>query len=367
MQVRVFRAIDGAPIEGSNIVPFGECSWKLALNEAGSMDIRIPASRLFSQWSARSKLRPWYAVAALIDGGEVIHAGPVLRRKWTPRGGLGVTVGGAWDLFSKRLVLNHDLDAAWVDGEVLLDEDNPSPEWVLSYSNLTLGSIGGELIRESLKWGELLVDEPEPAESGAHQRTYNGWDFATVADRLTDLAGVINAPQIGFVPYLRSDGHLRFRYEASHAGGRYRRLSTAFEGHGITVDDVDEDGRSLATEVYALGGRSDDIVLAARHRSNMLTGKGYPVMQEGIKSHASVSRLSTLSGHVEQRTLDGSIVPESTELKLRRSIGVRPGDVLDLTMASSYHGQVDQLLHVVQVSGSTSEWVKVSAFPDGGI
>ena len=364
MQVRVFRAIDGAPIEGSNIVPFGECSWKLALNEAGSMDIRIPASRLFSQWSARSKLRPWYAVAALIDGGEVIHAGPVLRRKWTPRGGLGVTVGGAWDLFSKRLVLNHDLEAAWVDGEVLLDEDNPSPEWVLQFAGLSLGGIGAALIREALKWGPLCVDEPG-LEPGVHVRTYNGWDFASVSDRLEDLTGVINGPRIEFVPYLRADGHLRFRYEASQAGGTYHRLSTAFEGHGISVEDVDEDGGSLATEVYALGGRAEDIVLTARHRSSKLTAQGYPVMQEALKSHTSVSRVTTLQDHVSQRVLDGSTVPESTQLRLRRSLGVRPGDVLDLVTRSSYHGKTDQTLHVVEASGSaTSEWVTVSAFPE---
>lgn len=365
MQVRVFRSLDGAPIAGSNVVPVSGASWESALNEPGSMTLAIPRSRLFAAWNARRKLRPWYATAALIDGNEVIHAGPVLARKWTPKGGLSVTVGGAWDYFSKRLVLNHDLHDAWVDGEVVLDEENPSPQWVLKYRNLSLGGIGAGIVREALSWGELAVDMPTlPLEAGFNDRTYNGWDFATTATRLEELTKVINGPNIRFDPYLRSDGHLRFKYVSDYGGGTYHRLSTGMTGHGVTVDDVDEDGKSLATEVYALGGRSEDIVLAARAASTRLTAAGWPVMQDVLKSHSSVSRLETLQGHVEQRVMDGSIVPESTQLQVRRSHGVKPGDIIDLTTQNSYHGNVEQILNVVEVSGGLGEWVTVNAFPD---
>lgn len=363
MQVRVFRSVDGAPLDGNNVVPFAGVSWSQGLNEAGGMDLSLPKSRPLAAWNARKKLRPWFATAALIDDGRVIHAGPVLRRKWTLKGGLSVTVGGGWDFFTKRLVLNHALDTAWVDGEVLLDEDNPSPEWVLQFAGLSLGGIGAGLVKEALKWGPLCVDDPA-LEPGTHVRTYNGWDFTPTASRIEDLTNVINGPRVEFVPYIREDGHLRFRYEASQAGGTYHRLSTAFEGHGVSVEDVDEDGGSLATEVYALGGRAEDIVLAARHRESLLTAQGFPVMQEALKSYSSVSQLSTLRGHVQQRAVDGSLVPESTQLRVRRSHGIRPGDVLDVSTRSSYHGQVEQMLHVVEVSGGTSEWVTVSAFPE---
>lgn len=363
MQLRVFRTVDGAPLVGSNTIPASKCSWRLTLNEAGTASFTIPNSHPLAVWGARTKLRPWYSTVALIDGGDVVHAGPVLRRKWTPRGGLAVTVGGVWDLFSKRLVLNHLLDSLWADGEVLVDEENPSPQWQLTFINQSLGGIGAGLVREALKWGPLLVDAPS-AEVGVHERTYNGWDLATVADRLTDLTEVINGPRIEFRSYLRSDGYLRAEYLASQAGGTHHRLSTAMEGHGVVVEDIDEDGGSLASEVYALGGRAGDLVLTARRRSPRLTGQGYPVMQEAMKQHASVARLTTLQDHVNQRLVDGSTVPESTELTLRRSHRVRPGDVLDITMRSSYHGSVDLTLHVVEVAGDTGEWVRVTAFPE---
>ena len=365
MQVRVYRAIDGAPVGGSNIVPFSKASYKLAENEPGSMDLALPRSSVLAAWNARRKLRPWWAVAALIDDGEVVHAGPVLRRKWTPKGGLQVSVGGGWDLLSKRLVLNHALDAAWIDGEVLLDEDNPSPEWVLRFAGLSLGGIGAGLVQEALKWGGLCIDSPE-TEPGTAVRTYRGWDFATTADRITELTQVEGGPLVRFRPYLREDGYLRFAYEAGVPGSRRHRLSTAMQGHGVTVEDVDEDGDTLATEAYALGGREEDIVLAARRRSTTLTSQGYPVMMVGTKSHSSVSELTTLQGHVGQAVIDGSTIPESTQLKMRRSRGVLPGDVVDLTMRSSFHGTVDESIRVAQISGdATSEWVTVNGFPEG--
>lgn len=366
MQIRVFRTVDGAPITGSNVVPFAGCSWSQSLNEAGQLSFTVPASRPLVSWGARKKLRPWYASVALIDGDRIVHAGPVLSRSWSLTGGLNVTVGGVWDLFTKRLVLNYRLDALWRDGDVLIDEENPSPEWELRYVNQSLGSIGGSLVREALKWGPLLVDEPA-FEIGIHERTYNGWDFATTADRLTDLTGVINGPRISFDPYIRADGFLRARYRAETGAGDEFRLSTVMEGHGVLVEDIDEDGGSLASEVYALGGRSEDIVLAARSRSSVLTGQGYPVMQEALKSHASVSRLSTLQDHVNQRVLDGSTVPESSQLRVRRSHGVRPGDVLQVALESSYHGRVDLAMNVVEVSGGVGEWVTVTAFPEVGV
>lgn len=366
MQVRAYRTVDGSPIEGSNVVPFSAARWTHTINEPGSMELSLPKSRPLAAWNARRKLRPWFSSVALIHEGEVIHHGPVLRRKWSLRGGLQVTVGGAWDLFAKRLVLNHALDAKWRDGEIVLDEDNPRPEWVLSLRGMSLPGIGAALVREALKWGPLLVDTPGTPQAGVNERTYNGWDFATTADRLTELTEVLNGPRISFEGYLRpADGHLRSRYVGSVASGRRHKLSTAMEGHGLIVEDVDEDGGSLATEAYALGGRDEDIVLAARTKSALLTAQGYPVMQEALKSHASVSRLTTLQGHTNQRIVDGSIVPESTQLKVRRSRGVQPGDVIEATMESSYHGSIrDMVLHVVEVAGDTGDWVTVSAFPE---
>lgn len=361
MQVRIFNTVDGSPVSGSSVAPVSDVSWSRSYNEPGSLSLTLPPTEELLQWGARKKLRPWKHCAALIDEANVIAAGPITRRKWS--GDISVSCGGGWTIFDKRLVLNHALATAWHDGEVLLDEDNPSPEWLLEFAGLSYGGIGAGLIREALKWGPLLVDGPD-LESGTRERRYQGWDLATVADRLDDLANLQGGPMIRFVPYIRGDGHLRFRYETG-AVGAYYRMAETMQGYGVIVEDVDEDGGSMATDSFALGGRDDDIVLAARSSSAALTDGGWPVMQVADKSHTSVSRLDTLKGYTDQLVADGATVPESTKLRVRASAGVQPGDVIDLTTSNSFHGKREVMLHVASVSGDFSEWCDVTGFPEG--
>ena len=365
MQVRLFRTTDGAPVEGNNVVPVSEVSWKLGYNEADDIELKMPASRELLRFGARQKMRPWRTLAAVVDdGGYVIAAGPILRRKWTPDE-LTVKVGGGWSLFEKRLVLNRALRTGWVDGELLVDEDNPAGPFVLQFAGMTLGGIGAGLVREALQWGPLAVDSPV-SEAGTQVRTYYGWDFATVSERLEDLSKVIGGPFIRFEPYLRSDGFLRFRYVADQGGEVVHTVATGMEQAGGVIDDIDEDGDNMATQAYMVGGKEDDVALVARSSSPVLVDEGWPVMQVADTSHSTVSQMSTLVGYGEQIVADGSSNPESTRLKLRRSRQVRPGDVLEVFTDNSYHGRINALqLDVAAVSGDLTEWVSVTAFPRG--
>lgn len=365
MQVRVFNSVHGAPIEGNNIAPASQVSWKLGYNEPDDITLTLPTSLRLATWGARRKLRPWRTLVAIIDNGQVIAAGPVKRRKWTPAG-LTVNIGGGWSLFEKRLVLNRVLQTRWVNGEVVIDEDDPAPEWLVSFAGRSLRAIGAGLVSEALAWGPLAIDDPPASmrnESGIHIRNYLASDMATTADRLQDLTEVLNGPRIHFDPYLRADGHLRFTYAADQGGATIHRGVTSMRGHAVTVTDVDEDGDSMATQAYGIGGKQDDVTLVARSTSAKLTEAGWPVMQVANASHNSVSRLDTLLNHTEQTVTDGSRVPESTQYLVRASRGVRPGDVLDVSTTSAYHGQVEQLVDVVDVSGSLSEWCTVTGFP----
>lgn len=363
MQVRAYNTVDGKPVEGDNVVPVSAVSWQMGWNEPDRMTLTIPLSMKAAVWGLRTKLRPWKASCALLDGDDVIVAGPVLNRKWSLRSGLTVVIGGGWDLMRKRLVLNPVLKTSWVDGEVVIDEDNPAPRWVVQFAGKSLASIGAGLVRLAVQWGPLNIDSPSLDESGIHVRTYLASALATVSDRLKDLTEVIGGPRIHFEPYVRADGHLRFRYVADQGSVHIHRASTAMRGHGVQVVEVDEDGETMATDVYALGGRDDDISLVARSSSALLTDAGWPVLMEGLRSHSSVSRLDTLKGHTDQGVVDGARVPESTQFQVRASRRVRPGDQLDVTTTSTYHGQIEQLVDVVDVTGSLSEWCTVTGFP----
>jgi hypothetical protein len=359
-EVKVFYTVDGRPVEGNNRVPFTDISWSQGWNEDGTLGLSIRWHRLFARWRARRKIRPWLHCVAVIENGVVKHWGPVTSRRWEGLT-LKIDVGDGFTLLSKRLVLNRLLKSQWVDGEVVIDEDNPSPEWVLQIAGQSLAGIGAALIRETLEWGPLLIDSPA-GEEGTRVRTYQCWDFATVRERLIDLGNVEDGPLLQFEGYIRADGHLRARY-VSGEGGHLWSWVLAAPGQKVSLVSVDEDGESMATEAFALGGRSEDVVLVAKSTSAALTAEGWPVMQVADSSHSTISRLETLKGITGLAVRDGSMLPESYQLKASANYDVRIGDYIDLEVDDRYLGKRLVSLIVVAVSRDASEWQTVSAFP----
>ncbi|MBG9887344.1 hypothetical protein ABE10_12645 [Bacillus toyonensis] len=362
MEVRVFYTIDGRPVEGNNRIPYTDLTYNFGWNEDGKLGLSIRWHRIIAAWKARRKLRPWlHSVAVIDDQGEVRFAGPILSRNWSGLT-LKVDAGDGWALWRKRLVMNRLLRTSWRDGEVLIDEDNPAPEWVLQVAGQSLAGIGAALIRESLEFGQLLIDPPG-GEAGVHVRTYQCWDFATVYDRLRDLGNVEGGPLIRFPGYLRpADGYLRLRYETDPSPVLWSWVQPA-PGQRVQVVSVDEDGESMATEAYGVGGRNEDILLVSRSRSGVLTADGWPVLQVADKSHTTVSLLDTLRGYTDQLVTDGSTLPESYELKVASGYDVRVGDWADLTVQDRYLGDRTVPLIVVSVSRDRTAWQTVHAFP----
>lgn len=363
MEVRLFHTVDGSPAPGGSRVPFTDLAWSEDASQSGQLNLTIAWHRLVATWGARRKLTPWkYCLAVVDDDQRVLFAGPITARQWDGTA-LSVTAADAWGLLAKRLVLPKTLDARWIDGEVLLDEDNPAPHWILQIRGQSLFGIGAALIRETLKWGDLLIDSPG-SESGTNVRTYRAWDFAPVADRLRELTEVRNGPVIRFAPYIRADGNLRIRYTESEARTTHYWIQAA-PGQRVSIAQTDEDGASMVTEAYTLGGRHDDIVLAARSRSTTLTSDGFPVLQVADTSHSTVTELATLLGHARRTTDEGALLPEAVSLVVARSLDVVPGDWIDLEVKDPYLGETLLPLIVATVSGDATEWQTVGAVPRG--
>lgn len=361
MHAQAYR-FDGKPLPGAARIPVDGITFSDSLFSEGGITLSLGNSSELAAYRPREKLRPWRTLVALIDNREVVAAGPVLRRNWG--GGMTVSAGSGMSFFDKRLVLNYALHSKWKNGEVLIDEENPSPEWMLSFTGLSLAGIANALLRETLKWGSLPIDSPEePLEAGIHERNYRCFDFAKVSDRLAELSEVINGPKLRCVPRLTPEGDLRFKFEPGFTGVEHD-LSTTLEGHGVALDSIDEDGDSIASEVFGMGGRDENLVLTARER-NLDTG--LPLLQTALSSAGSVTRLSTLQEHVNQAVVDGTTIPESTRLRVKASRGVKPGDVINLTTSSVFYGgRATVRMNVVQVSGGSGDWVDVDAFPEGG-
>lgn len=256
-------------------------------------------------------------------------------------------------------MLNRALASSWVNGEVLIDEDHPAPQWVLNLSG-SLGDIARGLVAEALAWGPLPIDLPALT-GGDNVRTYRGWDLAQTADRLTELTKVENGPEIEFAPYLTETGDLRWRLRAGtpELVDTVWQWNTTSPGRRVSLAGVDEDGTDMASESIGLGGRSEDVVLVGRRRSNTLTAAGWPVLQVANTGHTSVSNLSTLLGWLGEDVTRGGIDQESIELRVGAEHAVRPGDNADVGVRDPYLGRTVLPLKVVGVAGNTSEWLTV--------
>ena len=129
------------------------------------MSVTIPLSDDIASLDLDTILVEQQTALALLDGDTVIHAGPILESpSWDAENRtLSVSCGGGWSLFEWRLVLDSLLESREIDGELLIDEDNPGAEWTVAYQG-TAGDIARSLIQLAQRWGDLPVD------AGAHRK-----------------------------------------------------------------------------------------------------------------------------------------------------------------------------------------------------
>lgn len=363
LMVKTFLTKSGAPVPGSNLVPFTGADWTLTFNDECTATIRIRMTDQAERWGVREKTRPVkHSVAILDEQDSVAFAGPIKKRSWDGKT-LTLNVGDGWTLMKWRLVLNFALKANWVNGEVLIDEKNPPGNWVLRAAGLSQGGLGAFIVKEALRWGEMLLDSPSPA-VGTSEETWNCYQFETVYSALQRIAGRVNPPRIRFPSYIDDNGRLRIRYEAAAAYGQTHTLFAPIPGQRVLFDKMDEDSGSVCTQMFGSGGRDDDKLLVARAEDTALEEDGYPLIQAADTSHSSVVWVSTLLDWLKQGVSDGSTKPESMDFKVSADRQIIPGDRLDITVQDPYLGKDTVGVHAVDVSRSvTSEWQTVSVVP----
>ncbi|MFC4223575.1 hypothetical protein [Lysinibacter cavernae] len=362
LKVLAFETMTGQFIGN---IPYTNVVWKKSLNEAGTIDITVDWSREAATWDIRGKTWPWRTLIAVIRGDTILHAGPVVNRS-RPRGSLTIPASGMWEIFKHRLVLNYALSSKKVDGQVMIDEDNPAPEWKLELTG-SLVDIAVKLVAESLKWGALPITLP-PLTGGPNVRVYYGFDLASVDTRLSQLTEVIGGPELRFEPRIGVDGRLSFAMQGSaELIDTVHQWNEIAPGQRVSLASMHEDGSAMTTDHWGLGGGSDDMVLMTRASSDALTRVGWPVMQSADTSHSSVSELPTLRGYVQESLLRGSQTQEVFSLQVGAEQNVKPGDWADLTVEDFYLGHTVLPLKILEVSGDTSDWLTVNARVRNGL
>lgn len=345
----------------------GSFTWSTEQNEYGSIKVS-------SGWTKTAKeLKTWQrthakrTILAVLDGSQVRCAGAITDRDPRTSGFTLNAAASIWWTLEDRLVLNPLLQSVFVDGEVLIDEDNPAPEWFSTFVG-SYADIGADLVDLALAWGELPIVTP-PREGGTRVRTYNGWELVTVASRLKLLTSIIDGVEIRFRPELREDGGIRFVYEAApELMSTTHRWNTTLPEQRVAMVSFPEDASALASDVWAFGGKSNDVVLAARSTTAALTDLGWPVMQRAVAGLSNVSELATLKGHTDERAKRGSVTPEVYELKVHRSHSPTPGDWANVTFRHpAYEGQTNVPLKVLYVGGGSGEWLTVKGRRRNGL
>lgn len=347
MELHVFSGLTGAHVCRLSA---SACSWSDSLNECGSLQATVADG---GGDEVAASLSPYRSVAAAVEGSEVLHAGYVTQvSRDRAAGTIEVTAGGGATVLSKRLVLNYRLNGSWRDGQVLIDEDAPPAEWVLT-ANGSYSDLIRALILETKKWGPLPI-VAAAATGGNKTRTWRGWDMATVLDRIQDIGDLENGPEWRFDPVLDDDWRLTFRQVTSADGGELVgctwRWNTVVPGQGVALSREDSDGEDMASECYAIGGREEDRLLVARATGGAIAREGWPVLQKADTAHQQVSILATLRSYARAALAAGDSPQLCADVEVPASWRVRVGDHADVRVGPGAGGVL--ALKVTDVRGS---------------
>lgn len=332
-------------------------TWTRVINAPGDVKVKVPRRQHAFLADLHTIAKPWSVDVALMRGDRILQAGPVVRRPWDST--LTLEAKGAWATFDKFLVLNHALASMTIDGEVLIDEENPAPEWLLTF-NGSYPDIASQLVTEAMKWDQRPVIAP-PLQGGIFTRTYWGSDLAQVSERLSQLTQLQNGPELRFDPRLRPDGGIEYALEGDHEiVDHVWEWNTAIPGQGVKIVSLDDDGEGMTTDVWAQGGRGGaedgDVLLVTRQTG---TFPGKPLLQAANTSHSSVSEIATLRGHARGQMYRSMNTYGQVQLEAPVRYDVQSGDWIDLRTENPYFGRTTLELKVVGVSGGTGERQKI--------
>ncbi len=360
MRMLTLHAFNG--LTGAHIcrLPLIKADWTEAINEHGSLNATVQDDGSIPS----TALRQWGTIIAVMDESEPVHAGYLTHAKlnradaeWT------LECGGGGTILEKRLVLNYALNSSWTDGQVLVDEDNPSGNWPLTF-NGSYSDIIAQLVTETKKWGALPIT-PKSLTGGDKTRTYNSYDFATVSDRISDIGDLENGPEWRFDPVISSSWVMSFEQKTSADGGELIdnqwHWNALAPQSGVLLDNEDIDGGDMSTSCYIHGGKNDDLLLVARYSSTALTDAGWPLLQTANTSHGTVSLLSTLQSYARRDVATGDDTQRTIALKVLRELyDVHVGDWATLRFGTANADTIN--LKVVDVKGSTdSDFLTIGA------
>jgi hypothetical protein len=300
-------------------------AWQDMLLGAGTMSCTVnvasPSSAIEDIFHKTATSRSFVA----FQYGSVLKAaGPIWTRNYGwAAGTMSLGAAGIWSMFDSRLVIPV------LAQPLALGAAQAATTTFPSSSNLSYGDMAAALVQQSLAGvgGNLpIVLPPSQGRTPGYTRTYPGYNLSWVGAMLKELTGVLNGPEIRFVPQYVPGDSTRIQW-VMRVGTPTAPLLTQSGGDWIfdasvkktMVSDYeyDEDATKMGTRAWEIGAGSQAGVLLSEADSTTLTSAGYPRMDVVDQSHSSVGDQSLLDSYAAQFLLQNNRPSVYMKVKVR--------------------------------------------------
>ncbi len=290
---------------------------------------------------------PAKACLAVQYGNTILNAGPIWTRHYN-RGSAQLTLGaaGLWSLFDHRLVLPVLTQPLAIGAAQAAVTTYPT------ISNLSLGDIAAALVAQALAHvgGNLpLVAPTAQGLTPGATRTYYGYDLPALGAMLTELTGVLNGPEIRFLPRLKASDPTSIEWVMQVGtpaaplltqGGADWYLDAAVPKSMVSDIDYDEDATSMGTRAWEVGAGSQAGTLLSQADSTTLTAVGYPLLEIIDRNHTSDSNQADLDGYAAAYLTQNNRPSAVWKITVRNDgaplNGVKAGPSLDQYIVGDY-------------------------------
>ena len=352
-------------------LPGVSARWSMKLNDAGTVSVTLkPRAEEFAKLNIRGNTTPLMQSVGVAYGPHILECGPIWDRPY--KGGtMDLPASGLWSIFDHRKAVSGAMLAA------------TGPEVAKSKLNLTgsLGDIARELVRISVEdnpyGGGLNIVLP-PVQGGTHERTYHGYDLAWIGDRLRELTGVQNGPDIRFRPRFNGADPTVVEWVLEtgtedqpllqQAGSDWVWDGTA-EQSGVVDFDHDGDATQMAAKSWAPGsGQEREMKLAAAVDESLIE-QGYPWV-EIDDAAKDVEDEAVLQGYADRRLDEAQAPWETISIRVRADaeplLGqYRPGDWARIIIPED-HPTLDPgavRVRIMGIDGDTTNTVSLTLAP----
>jgi hypothetical protein len=372
-------------------LPVASVSWGMRLNGPGSVTAKLrPAAREYDHLDLRSATTVLRQSLGVAYDGVILEAGPIRTQDYDAgEGVLTLEAEGLWSIFDRRKVLSKEAPGAAATSR---DRWQIAPgRDVLAYRGVSLAAIARDLVAraiqndtfrrlDGLPAGHLNIDLGVQT-PGTRERTYYGFDLATVGDRLHDLAEVEDGPDIRFRPRFSADDAtvvewaLELGTEAAPLlvqSGPDWTWDLGVDRSGAVQLSVSRSGDTLASRTWAPGAGQEAEQLIEWQTSTRLIQAGYP-WTEADTARKDVDDIAILQAGAD-RALEEAAAPwDEWSLTVRADTSPRlglylPGDWAAIAVGDG-HPIVPRgtyRVRILAIDGDGSAAVKLTVAPIQG-